>query len=664
MINPAPSGSVRSRTGRNVPLLLSGALVGALISVASAGPAAAANLSSTFDAVAPGSAAPGWTTSGDVTVQDVTGTVDRSLRLRDASTTANTTAAATFGTTTSTVVAGFRLRAAQSTATVGVHLDGSGGHSVTVAMSPAGRLYTYDGATQIDLGTYVANRWYDIRLVARPGTATADLHIDGERRAAGLRFRTSTTDLASLQAGVSVADTGTAYLDDVRTTAEASPTTWPHLGTIAPRTAAQVGTSQLLVGAETLDRDYTNYQAYAPYLGRLGATGVRLQGGWAKTEKTKGVYDWTWLDRIVDDATARGVKPWLQLSYGNGIYTGGGGSGLGGQIPTSTEALAAWDAWVTAMVKRYENRVAEWEIWNEPNLAGIPAATYADFFARTAARVRAEQPDSVIYGPGEAGIDVPYTNDFLVRLSGQGKSHLLDGISYHPYNPNPDDVWTYQQVDKIRALINQYAPGAVLRQGENGAPSAPNSFGALGDLDWTELSQTKWFLRRLTHDLGQGISTSAFSISDLHYPSKINSKGLLQTNSDKSIRYAKPSYYAVQTLASVIDSTVTALPAYPFTTDSATTLTVQGFAKRDTGRQIVGVWNGTATPGDGTTRTPVRLTLPDGDFTDPVYVDVRTGAVFDIPAADWTVSGSTHTFRNVPVYDSPVLIADRSAIRL
>ncbi|MGW9451418.1 GH39 family glycosyl hydrolase [Streptomyces sp. NPDC055632] len=644
--------------------MLSGALVGALLSVVSAGPAAAADLSSTFDTVSPGSPAPGWVASGDVTVQDVTGTVDRSLRLRDTSTTASATASATFGTTSSTVVAGFRLRAAQSTATIGVHLDSAGGHSVTVAMSPEGRLYTYNGAIRIDLGSYAPNRWYDIRIVARPGTATADLHIDGERRAANLRFRTSTATLNGLQAGVSVADTGTAYLDDVRTALETTPAGWPQLGTVAPRTAAQIGSSRLLVGAETLDRDYTNYQAYAPYLGRLGATGVRLQGGWAKTEKTKGVYDWTWLDRIVDDAKSRGLAPWLQLSYGNGIYSGGGGSGLGGQIPTSTEALNAWDAWVSATVQRYGNRVREWEIWNEPNLAGIPAATYADFFARTAARVRAAQPASVIYGPGEAGIDVPYTKDFLVRLSGQGKAGLLDGISYHPYNPNPDDVWTYQQVDKIRALIDQYAPGAVLRQGENGAPSAPGSFGALGDLDWTELSQTKWFLRRLTHDLGQDISTSAFSISDLHYPSKINSKGLLQTNTDKSIRYAKPSYYAVQTLASVIDGTVKALPSYAFSTDSAATLTVQGFAKRDTGRQIVGVWDGTATPGDGTARTPVRLTFPQGSFTDPVYVDVRTGAVFDIPAADWSVSGTTHTFRNVPVYDSPVLIADRSAITL
>lgn len=659
MINLSPTPSRRS-----LALLMAGTLVGGLISVATAGPATAADATGDFDTTTPGTTPSGWSVStagGDATVQNVPGTVDRSLRLRDTSTSAAVTAGTSFPTTTSTVVAGFRLRAAQTSATVGVHLDGTSGHSVTVAMSAGGRLYTYDAAARVDLGAYTAGRWYDIRVVAHPSTATAEVYVDGERRGSGLAFRTSTAALGSLQAGVSTAETGTAWVDDVRTTTESTPQGWPYLGSVAPRTAQQVGTSKLLIGAETLDRDYADYQAFAPYLGRLGATSTRLQGGWAKTEKTKGVYDWTWLDRIVDDAHRRGVKPWLQLSYGNGTYPGGGGSGLGGHLPTSAEALAAWDAWVTAMVKRYKNRVAEWEVWNEPNLAGIPVADYTDFFIRTATRIRAEQPNAVVYGQ-EAGIDVPYARDFLIRLAEKGKAGLLGGFTYHPYNPNPDDAWTYGQVEKLRALIAQYAPGAVVRQGENGAPSRPGSFGALGDLDWTELSQSKWFLRRVLNDLGRDISTSVFSISDLHYPSKINSKGLLQTNTDKSIRYAKPSYYAVQTVASLFDSTVRPLPGYAWSATPDASLTVQAFAKRGTGRQIVGVWSGAARPSEDNTRRATDLTFTGGKFTDPVLVDVRTGAVHDIPAANWTVQGSTYTFRDIPVYDSPVLIADRSAI--
>lgn len=659
MVNPSPTP-----TRKPLALLIAGALVGGLISVAAAGPATAADVTDDFDTASPGTTPTGWSVStagGDATVQDVPGTVDRSLRLRDTSTSAPVTARTGFGTTTSTVVAGLRLRAAQTSATVGVHLDGTSGHSVTVAMGADGRLYTYDGTKRVDLGAYTADRWYDIRVVAHPSAATAEVYVDGERRAKRLAFRTSTTALGVLHVGVSTAETGTAWVDDVRTTTESAPQGWPYLGSVAPRTAKEVGTSKLIIGAETLDRDYVDYQAAAPYLGRLGATSTRLQGGWAKTEKTKGVYDWTWLDRIVEDAHSRGVKPWLQLSYGNGAYPGGGGSGLGGHLPSSTEALAAWDAWVTAMVKRYENRVTEWEVWNEPNLAGIPVADYTDFYIRTATRIRAEQPDAVVYGQ-EAGIDVAYAKDFLVRLAEKGKADLLGGFTYHPYNPNPDDAWTYGQIEKLRSLVAQYAPGAAVRQGENGAPSRPGSFGALGDLDWTELSQSKWFLRRVLNDLGRDISTSVFSISDLHYPSKINSKGLLQTNTDKSVRYAKPSYYAVQTVASLIDSTVKPLPGYSWSATPGASLTVQAFAKRATGRQIVGVWSGAAKPSETNTRTATDLTFTGGDFADPVLVDVRTGAVHDLPAANWSVQGSTYTFEDIPVYDSPVLIADRSAI--
>jgi hypothetical protein len=92
-----------------------------------------------------------------------------------------------------------------------------------------------------------------------------------------------------------------------------------------------------------------------------------MQAGWAKTEKVKGVYDWSWLDKIITDAASRGLEPWLETGYGNTIYAGGGGINLSAGIPTSPEALLAWDNWVTALVSRYKNQVKDWEVWNEPN---------------------------------------------------------------------------------------------------------------------------------------------------------------------------------------------------------------------------------------------------------------------------------------------------------
>lgn len=55
----------------------------------------------------------------------------------------------------------------------------------------------------------------------------------------------------------------------------------------------------------------------------------------------------------------------------------GGDVYLGGGMPTSDAALAAWDRWVAALAARYRDRVKVWEVWNESDLnEDNPAETY------------------------------------------------------------------------------------------------------------------------------------------------------------------------------------------------------------------------------------------------------------------------------------------------
>jgi hypothetical protein len=58
-----------------------------------------------------------------------------------------------------------------------------------------------------------------------------------------------------------------------------------------------------------------------------------------KCERVPGVYDWKWLDEIIDYAVANNIEPWLQPSYGNPAYPGGGGVNLLNSLMTSEEAL-------------------------------------------------------------------------------------------------------------------------------------------------------------------------------------------------------------------------------------------------------------------------------------------------------------------------------------
>ena len=66
--------------------------------------------------------------------------------------------------------------------------------------------------------------------------------------------------------------------------------------------------NDLTVGCETLDRDYADYHKYKEYLEPLGLRKIRLQAGWAKTEKSKGKYDFAWLDKAAALAAKYDLK--------------------------------------------------------------------------------------------------------------------------------------------------------------------------------------------------------------------------------------------------------------------------------------------------------------------------------------------------------------------
>lgn len=431
------------------------------------------------------------------------------------------------------------------------------------------------------------------------------------------------------------------------------------LGKVPARHASEITSSNWTIGCETLDRDHAIYANYSSYLGPLGAKKARLQCGWAKTEKTPGVYDWAWLDAIVNDVVAQQVKPWLQTSYGNTIYTGGGGTTLGGGLPTSATALAAWDAWVRALVQRYRDRTDEWEVWNEPDGGGITATAYADFYIRTAEIIRQEQPTARIAAISLANTgSTTYINGFLQRLQSQGKLGLCNEITHHGYPTNPDSI--AGNVQSMRNAIANYSSTIKLRQGESGAPSTFGSTGALGSSPFTELKQAKWDLRRMLGDLSRDQESAVFTLMEFFYPQGLNTKGLLKSNANKTVAYAKPAYFAVQNVTAIFDHSLTRIPSYGYSSTSSTQLALSAYAKNGTGKQAVTAWFSNAMPSDSTNRTPVNFTFTSGSFDDPVYVDLREGKIYDIPASNWSRTGASYTFTQIPCYDSPILIADKS----
>ena len=443
---------------------------------------------------------------------------------------------------------------------------------------------------------------------------------------------------------------------------------WKEIGQVKIRDAKDINASTWSIGGETLDRDYTDYQSYKTYLGPLGAKRIRLQGGWSKCEKVKGVYDWAWLDAVIPDAASRGVAPWVELSYGNPIYEGGGEAKLAGHIPTSPEALAAWDNWVKAMVTRYKDQVPEWEIWNEPDLNPMHTGTeIGQFYVRTARLVKRIQPNARLIALGMASVTrLDFVKDFYDELKRENALDLVDIMTYHGYAPNPDT--SYPQIEKMRALVWNYKPTVVFMQGENGAPSTPSAvtIGALRQYDWSELTQAKWDLRRMLGDHGRGIATNLFTISDIHYTAGdhmvgVNTKGLLETNPDKTIKRPKMAYTAAQQVFSLFDDQIeTLVQAKP--TVNQEIASAFAYRHKQTGVSLITIWSHEARPADNYTPKPTTVTV-EGRFTQPVFVDLITGKITEIPKANWSKTGNTVTFTNIPVPDYPVLIADKNALK-
>jgi hypothetical protein len=76
------------------------------------------------------------------------------------------------------------------------------------------------------------------------------------------------------------------------------------------------------------------------------------------------------------------------------------------------------------------------------------------------------------------------------------------------------------------------------------------------------------------------------------------------------------------------------------------------------------VWVNGGIPTNGFGLKPVDLEVKTGNFDQPVWVDLMTGQVHEIPRQQWSKAGSTYTFKGVPVYDSPILIADQSLLSI
>ncbi len=454
-----------------------------------------------------------------------------------------------------------------------------------------------------------------------------------------------------------------------------------RIGTLRPRSAKEVGRSNIAIGCEMLPRNYGDFDNFKAYIAPLGIVRIRIQAGWAKCEKTPGTFDFAWLDRQVDYCRGHGLEVLLETSYGNPIYPGGGGPSLSDGLPSGEAALAAWDAWINALASHYKDRVKDWSTWNEPDGCKINTSEIlADNNIRTAEIIKRLIPDARIAGLVLCWPNVKYAEPYMKILKEKGKADLFTWMIYHDYSVNPDTC--YPKVMAFADMIHRYAPALRIWQGESGATSSPHYSAPISSGEWnSELTQCKWNARRLIGDLGHGLESLIFTIYDPAYdqpqrytkfvdPLWIRTRedrfmkrmGLIKCNEDFRVLKVKPAYYTVQNIASLFDRTLEPVTGFTCDVQCAKPTSVYLFRKQNGGPHLLAFWDCSSHPENDNPTFSAQFSLCGVDFDEPVWGDTVTGAIYELPKDRCFSEGGRTVLKDVPLYDAPAFITDKRLV--
>ncbi|MBR5527856.1 MAG: beta-galactosidase [Clostridia bacterium] len=454
-------------------------------------------------------------------------------------------------------------------------------------------------------------------------------------------------------------------------------------GKIQPKDSLHIKKSRIGLGFEKLDRNVFDPEKAYDKVAEIGVKWARIQSGWQRTEKQKGVYDFEWIDSIIDNFLKRGIRPWVCLCYGNELYDDLAKTVFGavGCPPIfSEEQKKAWSNYVKAFAKRYKGKITHYEVWNEPDgqwcwKTGVNATQLGEFTTATAKAVKEADSDAKVIG----GVICDYKLAFLNEAFAAGMGEYIDYISFHEYTA--DETKVFEKVKALKALAQRYNPNIQIIQGESGSQSKSGGHGALRVGAWTEAKQAKQLLRHTVADLLTDVYfTSYFSCVDMI--EALNGEagniasyldygyfGVLGAEFDSDGRsagnyYKKPSYYALQNIASVFaeDYELCEIAAMfvpheserIFGADLKRNNVVTGGFSRQNGEAFV-YWY----PSD------IMTTSYEGTISMEVYskydkvqlVDLSDGSIYDIPSSIITRDDfGVFSIKNLPVKDTPMLL--------
>jgi hypothetical protein len=221
---------------------------------------------------------------------------------------------------------------------------------------------------------------------------------------------------------------------------------------------------------------------------------VRMDLTWQNIETSRGIYDFSSYDNLVDGIEKRAMKIILIVNYTHRLYDND-------QSVFTDDGRAAYASFAGAAAKHFKGKSVIFEIYNEPNIAPFwrptpDADNYAKMAVSACKAIRAADGNAIIIGPALAGAT---ELDFLETCFKAGLLEYWSAVSVHPYRQTAPETVT-EDYRKIRALIHKYAPkdkDIPIVSGEWGFSDVWASF----DRDKQATYLARQFLTNLANDI-------------------------------------------------------------------------------------------------------------------------------------------------------------------
>lgn len=169
----------------------------------------------------------------------------------------------------------------------------------------------------------------------------------------------------------------------------------------------------------------------------IGVQDIRIFVPWAFVEPSQGVYDWTYLDDVVNAASARNMGILAEVSA-TPVWDAPSGTLPGAGTPNPTD----YASFLTQVATRYGTNISSYEIWNEPNYLAsydpIDPATYTALLKAAYPAIKAVDPSATVIA-GALGSVVSFGSltldpvTFVSDMLADGAAGFFDALSFHPY---------------------------------------------------------------------------------------------------------------------------------------------------------------------------------------------------------------------------------------